>query len=138
MARPSTGGYECTNTACTTGQQVYSNGSTSEESLILYPPAVLNFDTALFKNFKIHENLTFQLRVETYNTLNSPDFDSVNGAAKFSTFTGGQPIQTYNGPLMINGTSTQTNAAFGQLNDEMGVSPNNFGRVMQLGGRINF
>jgi Carboxypeptidase regulatory-like domain len=138
VARPSTGGYQCTNATCTSGQQVYSNGYTSQEALLIYPPGVLNFDTALFKNFKIHENLTFQLRVETYNTFNSPEFDSVNSAAKFSAFTGGQTIQTYNGPLMINGTSTQTNAAFGELNNTAGVSAGNFGRVMQFAGRINF
>jgi len=138
VARPSTGGYECLNAACTVGQQIYSNGNTSEESLIIYPPGVLNFDTALFKNFAIHENLTLQLRVETYNTFNSPEFDSVNTAAKFSAFTGGQTISTLNGPLMINGTSTQTNAAFGQINGTAGVSAGNFGRVMQLAARISF
>ena len=138
VARPSTGGYECLNAACTVGQQIYSNGNTSEESLIIYPPGVLNFDTALFKNFAIHENLTLQLRVETYNTFNSPEFDSVNTAAKFSAFTGGQTISTLNGPLMINGASTQTNAAFGQINGTAGVSAGNFGRVMQLAARISF
>ena len=137
MARPSTGGYECTNASCTTGQQVYSNGYTSNEALLIYPPGVLNFDTAVFKNFTIHEHVTFQLRAETYNTFNSPEFDSINTAAKFSAFTGGQTIPTLNGPLMINGTSTQTNAQFGELNGTAGVN-SSFGRVMQLAGRISF
>ena len=138
VARPTTGGYECTNATCTTGQQIYTNGYTGNESTIIYPPGVLNFDTALFKNFTIHENVTFQLRVETYNTFNSPEFNAVNTAAKFSAFTGGQTIQTYNGPLMINGTTTQTNASFGELSNTTGVSAGNFGRVMQIAGRINF
>ncbi len=139
VARPTTGGYQCLNAACTQGQQIYSNGNTSEESMIIYPPGVLNFDTALFKNFKIHENLTFQLRVETYNTFNSPEFDSVNTSAKFAAFTGGQTIQTYNGPLVINGTAPQSgDASFGELNGTAGVSAGNFGRVMQFAGRINF
>jgi hypothetical protein len=138
VARPTTGGYECSDAACTTGQQIYSNGYTSQEAIDIYPPGVLNFDTALFKNFTIHENVTLQLRVETYNTFNSPEFDSVNTGAKFSAFSGGQTIQTLNGPIMINGTSTQTNAAFGQINGTAGVSAGNFGRVMQLAGRINF
>jgi hypothetical protein len=138
VARPTTGGYECSDAACTTGQQIYSNGYTSQEAIDIYPPGVLNFDTALFKNLTIHENVTLQLRVETYNTFNSPEFDSVNTGAKFSAFSGGQTIQTLNGPIMINGTSTQTNAAFGQINGTAGVSAGNFGRVMQLAGRINF
>jgi hypothetical protein len=139
VARPSTGGYECaSSTNCSTGQVVPTNGYTGNEATLVYPPGVLNFDTALFKNFKIHENVEFQLRVETYNTFNSPEFDSVNGAAKFSAFAGGQTIPTLNGPLMINGTATQTNAGFGQLNGTAGVSAGNFGRVMQLAGEINF
>ena len=138
VARPTTGGYQCTNTNCTTGQQVYSNGNTSQEAIEVYPPGVLNFDTALFKTFSIRENVKFQLRVETYNTFNSPEFDEISGGAKFSAFTGGQTISTLNGPLMINGASTQTNAGFGQLNHTAGVSANNFGRVMQLAARINF
>jgi len=43
-----------------------------------------------------------------------------------------------NGNLMINGTAAQTQTAFGELNGTTGVSPNNFGRVMQFAGRINF
>ena len=133
VARPSTGGYNIT-----TGQLVPSNGYTSQEALQIYPPGVLNFDTALFKNFKIHENVEFQLRVETYNTFNSPEFNSVNTAAKFNAFSGGSTIPTLNGNLMINGTAAQTQTAFGELNGTTGVSPNNFGRVMQFAGRINF
>jgi hypothetical protein len=138
VARPSTGGYQCTNTTCTTGQQVYSNGNTNNESMVVYPPGFWNFDTALFKNFKIHENVTFQLRVETYNTFNSPEFNAVSTGAKFSAFTGGQTIQTYNGPLMINGSTTQTNATFGELSGTASQVNSGFGRVMQFAGRINF
>jgi hypothetical protein len=106
--------------------------------MVVYPPGFWNFDTALFKNFKIHENVTFQLRVETYNTFNSPEFNAVSTGAKFSAFTGGQTIQTYNGPLMINGSTTQTNATFGELSGTASQVNSGFGRVMQFAGRINF
>jgi hypothetical protein len=138
VARPSTGGYQCLNASCTQGQQVYSNGNTSNENTIVYPPGFWNFDTALFKNFKIHENVTFQLRVETYNTFNSPEFNAVSTGSKFAAFTGGQTIQTYNGPLMINGTSAQSgDATYGQLSGTNSIA-SGFGRIMQFAGRINF
>jgi hypothetical protein len=38
---------------------------------------------------------------------------------------------------MINGTSTQTNAAFGQISGTTGAA-SGFGRVLQLAGRISF
>jgi hypothetical protein len=72
------------------------------------------------------------LRLETYNTLNSPEFNSVNTAAKFSAFTGGTTIPTLNGPLTINGTSSQINGQFGQINGSAGP------RTLQLAGRISF
>jgi hypothetical protein len=95
-------------------------------------PGYMDFQTALFKNFKIKERFDVQLRLETYNTFNSPEFDAVNTSAKFSPFTGGRTVQTMNGPLMINGVSNQINAQFGQISGSHGP------RVIQLAGRINF
>jgi len=134
VARPSTGGYNTT-----TGQVVPSNGYTWNEATIVMLPPVLNFDTALFKNIPIHERLTFQLRFESYNTLNSPELNGLITAAKFSAFAGGTTIPTQNGNLMINGTSTQTNAAFGEIDPTKNANVNSsFGRVLQLAGRISF
>ncbi|HVH86916.1 MAG TPA: hypothetical protein VM912_09335, partial [Terriglobales bacterium] len=125
VQRPTTGAYNIT-----TGQQVYSNGVSRMQPLVT--PGHANFDTALFKNFTVHERYQVQLRLETYNTLNSPEFDAVNNAAKFSAFTGGQTVNTINGPVMVNGTSTQVNAQFGQISGSAGP------RTLQLAGRINF
>jgi hypothetical protein len=133
VSRPTTGVYDIV-----TGQVVPSNGFTGNEATIIYPPGFWNFDTALFKDFKIHDRVTFQLRVETYNTFNSPEFNGVNTGPKFSAFTGGQTIPTLYGPTMINGASTQTNAAFGELSGTASEAAGGFGRVMQLAGRINF
>jgi hypothetical protein len=138
VARPTTGAYQCLNANCSQGQQIYSNGNTSNESTIVYPPGFWNFDTALFKNIKIHENVTFQLRVETYNTFNSPEFNSISTGSKFAAFTGGQTVQTYNGPVMINGTSAQSgDATYGELSGTNAIA-SGFGRIMQFAGRINF
>ena len=95
-----------------------SNGNAPKDSLV--KPGVFNMDTALFKNFPIWEKVTAQLRVETYNTLNHPEFDGFDSAAKFSK---SDPIT---------GMSTQTNATFGQLDHSAGP------RTMQVALRINF
>jgi outer membrane receptor protein involved in Fe transport len=125
VQRPTTGAYNST-----TGQQVYSNGVSRMSALC--NPGYTDFQTALFKNFVVREKYSVQLRLETYNTFNSPEFNSVNGGAKFSAFTGGTTVNTINGPIMVNGTSTQQNATFGQINGSAGP------RTLQLAGRINF
>ena len=138
VERPSLGAYECTNASCSTGQLIYSNGYTGNEATIIYQPGYWNFDTALFKNFAIHERVTLQLRLETYNTFNAPEFNEVTTGPKFNAFTGGQTVQTLNGPLMINGASTNQTANFVMVSGTAGVSSGNFGRVLQLAGRISF
>lgn len=133
VQRPSTGVYECASaTDCSSGQLVNSNGYTSLEGVQIYPPSDWDFQTALFKDFKIHERLSVQLRLETYNTFNNPEFDSVDTGAKFSPFSGGTTVPTLNGPVMINGTSTQENSTYGQINGSAGA------RTLQLAARIQF
>lgn len=125
--RPSTSVYDTT-----AGQVIPSNGYTSLEATTVYPPSHWDFQTALFKDFIVHERFSVQLRLETYNTFNSPEFNSVDTAAKFTPFSGGQIVSTLNGPVMINGTTTQVNGSFGQINGSAGP------RVVQLAGRISF
>jgi len=96
-----------------TGAVTLSNGNAPKVSL--FDPGVMNFDTALFKNIPFAEGrVAVQLRAETYNTLNHPEFNGVDTGAKFD----------------INGN--QVNATFGQINDSAGP------RTMQLALRINF
>lgn len=77
-------------------------------------PNVLNFDTALFKNFALNEHgMRLQLRVETYNTLNHAEFNAVNASTAFS------------------GTQ-QTNTQFGQISGA--ANP----RYMQMALRFEF
>lgn len=80
----------------------------------IYEPGHTNFDTALFKNFLVREKFAVQFRLESYNTLNSPEFDKVQNEATFD----------------VNGN--QTDSTFGQINGSAGS------RVLQLAGRINF
>ncbi|HEV2135417.1 MAG TPA: hypothetical protein VGR47_14375 [Terracidiphilus sp.] len=127
VQRPSTSVYDTA-----TGQVIPTTGYTSLEAMQIYPPSHWDFQTALFKDFKIHERLSVQLRLETYNTFNNPEFDSVDAGAKFSPFSGGDLVPTLNGPVMVNGTTTQENATFGQINGSAGP------RILQLAGRVQF
>lgn len=125
--RPSTSVYDTA-----TGQVIPTDGYSSLEATTIYPPSHWDFQTALFKDFKIHERLAVQLRLETYNTFNNPEFDSVDPAAKFSAFSGGTSVPTLNGNVMTNGTTTRVNSTFGQINHSAGP------RTLQLAARIQF
>ncbi|HEV2326357.1 MAG TPA: TonB-dependent receptor [Terracidiphilus sp.] len=127
VQRPSTSVYDTA-----TGQVIPTNGYTSLEAMQIYPPSHWDFQTALFKDFKIRERLAVELRLETYNTFNNPEFDGVDAGAKFGPFTGGTSVPTLNGNVMTNGTTTQENATFGQINSSAGP------RVLQLAARIQF
>lgn len=47
-------------------------------------PGVNNWNTSLFKNFKVSERLSFQLRGEAYNTFNHTQFSAVNTSLQFN------------------------------------------------------
>ncbi len=78
-----------------------------------------NFDTALFKNWSVEKKATVQLRVETYNTLNHTQFNSVDDAATFQN-------------ASQSSTNTQLSGTFGQKNGAQNP------RYMQLALRLSF
>jgi hypothetical protein len=69
------------------------------------------FDASLIRNVKIREKFNLQLRVDTFNTFNTPRFT-------------GNPNQT------------PTNVNFGRILRDSGQS--NSPRVVQLGARVHF
>jgi hypothetical protein len=53
-------------------------------------PGVVNFDMALYKDFKVKEYVTFQFRAEAFNIFNHPSFSGVQtayGAGNFGAVT---------------------------------------------------
>lgn len=60
-------------------------GDVSRNSL--YGPGWVNLDSSFFKNFKLRELATLQLRVEAFNTFNHPNFSNpdanINGDPNF-------------------------------------------------------
>jgi hypothetical protein len=71
---------------------------------------------SLFKNFKIHERYNIQLRAETFNLTNTPEFSNPSGSLTSSTF--GDVTGTV-------GSGTGVNGAGG-------------GRALQLGVKFSF
>jgi hypothetical protein len=105
-------------TSATSG---YTPGQTGNAPKVNYfLPGDTNFDTALFKNIPIENKLIVQFRLETYNTFNHTEFNSLNNTATFVTAasTGTNP--------------PQTDATFGQLNGTLNP------RYLQLALRVNF
>lgn len=78
-----------------------------------------NFDTALFKNWSVEKKAVVQLRVETYNTFNHTEFNSVNDVAVFNNAN-----QASNNTLQP--------GTFGQKNGAQNP------RYMQLALRVSF
>jgi hypothetical protein len=86
-----------------------------------YLPGYTNFDTALFKNIPIENKMTVQFRLETYNTFNHTQFNSLNNTATFANANSGSTT-----------VNPQTDATFGRFNGA------NNPRYLQLALRINF
>jgi hypothetical protein len=52
----------------------------------IYAPGTENLDAGLFKNIPIHEQIHLELRWETFNTLNHPNFSAPNNSFSSSAF----------------------------------------------------
>jgi hypothetical protein len=83
-------------------------GAVFSPKVNFFMPAYTDFTTALFKNVLLNDRgMKLQLRVETYNTFNHTEFNSVNAAA---TFASAAPATTPYSPSasnlgQLNGTS---------------------------------
>jgi hypothetical protein len=53
-------------------------GNWGKDAMIL--PGRFNLTTSLYKSFQIHEQVNFQLKIESFNTLNHTEFNSVNNS----------------------------------------------------------
>jgi hypothetical protein len=51
----------------------------------LYGPGVNNWDLSMYRNIKIGERVTSQLRLETYNTFNHTQFSGLNTSLQFDS-----------------------------------------------------
>ena len=90
-------------------------GNASRNSL--RRPGLINFNLAMFKNFRVGEKFRFQFRWETYNLFNHTNFNDIDTGLTFS---------------VVNNQIVQTNARFGQPTNTRPP------RVMQGSLRLSF
>jgi len=70
-----------------------NNGFGSARKDIAVGPGRLNFDTSLYKTFKIHESVNFEFRAESFNTFNHTEYNNIGSSFGDSHF--GQVTTTW-------------------------------------------
>jgi hypothetical protein len=70
-----------------------NNGFGNASKDIALGPGRVNFDTSLYKTFKIRENVGFEFRAESFNTFNHTEFNGIG--ANFGDSKFGQATSTW-------------------------------------------
>jgi hypothetical protein len=97
-------------------------------------PSIFNTDIALFKNFKLGEKRSIQLRWETYNVFNKSNFSDIDSDLTYALF----QVNPGGSGAACN-TTNICKAEFRQTNSSFGAASNTRSpRVMQVSIRINF
>ncbi len=73
-------------------------------SNVLRGPGWFNWDVSVFRNVRLKEGRNMELRLESYNTTNHPQFSGLSGTARFDT--AGTTVQT--DPLFLQPTSARS------------------------------
>jgi hypothetical protein len=107
------------NPSCWKGIPTYGLSNLSDHTIEVRNPTMPSLDLSLEKSEPIHDNLTFHLRLDAFNALNSvlfggPDNNPGDGPASFSPTSGWSGFGTV-GPLQ-----------------------QNFPRILQVSGKISF
>jgi len=87
----------------------------------VFLPDIVNFQTALFKDIPLKDNMKLQIRVETYNTFNHTEFSGLDGGGEWANADSQDPS-----------VNPQLNETFGQLNSTQNP------RYVQLAARFTF
>jgi len=99
-------------------------------------PSIFNTDIALFKNFRMGEKRSLQLRWETYNVFNHTNFSDIDTGLTYGL------VQLSTVPVTTSTPCSSTNictAVYRQTNSSFGAaSAARSPRVMQASIRINF
>jgi len=107
------------NTSCFVNPPAGVYGTTKRN--FLRAPGINNWDMGLAKAFKFGERVAFQLRIDTFNTFNHPQFDDPPGG-----------LIGFGQGGLTNPGSTLGSANFGKIT---AAAP---GRIVQLGGKLTF
>jgi hypothetical protein len=71
---------------------------------ILRQPGWVNWDVSVFRNIRFKERRVLELRFESYNTFNNPQFSTISPQARFASV--GSTVQT--DPLFLQPTATRS------------------------------
>lgn len=94
---------------------------------ILRGPRQVNFDMSLGKAFRIREGISLEIRADSYNAFNHPQFGNPNNSINYLVQ---QDPVTKIYSVVLDPFSTG-----GQITSANGFGP---GRIIQMGGRISF
>ncbi len=94
----------------------------------LYGPSSWSNNLSVFKNFKIHEQVNFQFRVEGFNALNHANVGAP-GSVGFNITANSTVVGS---PGYFTGTALPASSVFGT------TSASGAGRTVQIAGKINF
>jgi outer membrane receptor protein involved in Fe transport len=81
-----------------TGPNTCNNPGDAARNL-LYGPGYINLDSSLFKTFQMAERYNLELRLEMFNSFNTPHFDNPDGNENDATF--GQINGTYSNQRIV-------------------------------------
>ncbi len=99
-------------------------------------PSIFNSDLAFFKNIRLGEKRSIQLRFETYNLFNRANFSDIDATPKWGLVGDGTTTFTRSDGTTL---TTSTGAHYEQTNSRFGaVTATRSPRVMQASIRINF
>ncbi|HEY1649106.1 MAG TPA: carboxypeptidase regulatory-like domain-containing protein [Terracidiphilus sp.] len=107
----------------------YSTGTGAFSPKVnFFLPGDVNFETALVKDMPIENKVTMELRLETYNTFNHPEFNGLNNSGTTTT----TATATFANANSQGSANPQTAGTFGQLWSAQNP------RYVQLALRLDF
>jgi hypothetical protein len=109
------------NTACFTQPIAGTYGNSGRN--ILRQPGINNWDLGIGKTFAFTERVGFQLRLETFNTFNHP---------QYAVDTGSSQLGVASVDNNVNDVAPSANTNYGKVTQ---ARP---GRIVQLGGKLTF
>lgn len=73
------------NSGCFTQPSYFTDGDESRTNNTLRTPGIANWDTSLYKNIPVHQNMALNFRVEAFNLFNRLQLGVPNGQLGTST-----------------------------------------------------
>ena len=126
--------YHQFNVAAFTTPDLRSTGLESGRNF-LYRSPINAWDMSLSKEFKIKENVKFEIRVDAFNALNHTQFDGYNTTLNVTSLTNKTPTNLADDKVIVNANGSINRAPLTGFGAVTSVRPP---RNMQLSARFQF